>query len=51
MIFKCKCQHEQQDNLHGKGNRVMNATAKDQFRCTVCGDTVSRGSPTKKGKR
>lgn len=37
MIVKCVCKHEQQDNLHGKGKRVANETAKGEYRCTVCG--------------
>lgn len=36
-IVKCTCQHEQQDNMYGKGNRVANSTSKaNQYRCTVC---------------
>lgn len=38
-IKKCKCVHEGQDKLHGKGNRVHNWAAKDSgWRCTVCKD-------------
>lgn len=40
---KCTCVHEQQDALHGKGIRLMNALkTKDpkdprrEVRCTVC---------------
>ena len=42
MIKKCTCDHKSQDELHGKGNRVMNATAKapPTYRCTVCGRVV-----------
>lgn len=37
----CKCTHEQQDKMYGKGVRVANATAKQDkdfitVRCTVC---------------
>lgn len=41
--INCKCHHEQQDTIHGKGVRVANATAKQNLinktvdvRCTVC---------------
>jgi hypothetical protein len=43
MIGQCKCEHPQQDKLHGKGNRVFNITTskaaegKIATRCTVCG--------------
>jgi hypothetical protein len=36
-IKRCNCKHEAQDKLHGNGMRVMNATQKKDFRCTVCG--------------
>jgi len=41
MIKKCDCNHEYQDKVYGKGNRVHNekkpkGTAKE-YRCTVCG--------------
>lgn len=48
-ILMCKCEHEGQDNLHGKGNRVMNLTLKGKvgdmrvWRCTVCGTEHTRG--------
>jgi hypothetical protein len=37
----CKCVHEVQDSLYGKGVRVANATLKQdekqrEVRCTVC---------------
>lgn len=38
-IMKCKCAHEGQDKLHGKGMRVFNPCAKGH-RCTVCGTQV-----------
>ena len=34
-IMKCKCKHEGQDRIHGKGERVHNE-ATTGFRCTVC---------------
>lgn len=41
MIHKCSCQHEQQDKLYGKGNRVHNEcnpkASSKSIRCTVCG--------------
>ena len=40
---QCSCKHEQQDKIHGKGNRVFNWSFKgDAGRCTVCGSSVSR---------
>lgn len=41
MIKKCTCKHEDQDQMHGKGNRVHNPTKEDRstpskWRCTVC---------------
>lgn len=38
----CKCEHKEQDKLHGKGVRVANETTKARgtsrvYRCTVCG--------------
>ena len=36
MIAKCNCTHENQDILHGKGNRVCNSTLKGNLRCTIC---------------
>lgn len=40
-IIKCTCDHEGQDSLHGKKNRVANKTVKtsgtkEVYRCTVC---------------
>jgi len=42
MILPCICQHKQQDELHGKGNRVHNKCKRrvpgwTPWRCTVCG--------------
>ena len=46
MIINCKCEHESQDKIHGKGRRVGNETLKGSYRCTVCrtevGDTVKK---------
>ena len=40
MIKKCTCEHKDQDQMHGKGNRVHNPVNKDpkaiKWRCTVC---------------
>lgn len=48
MILKCSCQHEFQDSLYGKGNRLCNPCKKQEhlFRCTVCKKeiTVSKGA-------
>ena len=40
-ILKCTCQHEYQDEIYGKGNRVHNPLKTSQheqpkYRCTVC---------------
>jgi hypothetical protein len=43
MIKQCKCQHQEQDRINGKGNRVYNPTTKPkkdggvEHRCSVCG--------------
>lgn len=42
VIKHCNCKNEFQDATYGKGNRVMNQTAKgnkedgNKVRCTVC---------------
>lgn len=37
MIRNCKCKHEGQDKIHGKGRRVFNKLPHDKgYRCTVC---------------
>ena len=39
-VLKCKCSHEAQDEIYGKGMRLHNhANKDDKWRCTVCGDT------------
>lgn len=39
-IIQCTCQHEFQDELYGKRNRVFNETVSGDkvtgYRCTVC---------------
>ncbi len=35
-IIKCDCQHEDQDKMYGKGNRVHNETRGGKWRCTIC---------------
>lgn len=42
MILPCTCQHKQQDEMYGKGNRVWNECKRKtsnwaRWRCTVCG--------------
>lgn len=42
-IFKCTCEHDAQDSLHGKGNRVFNSGGKNKettYSCTVCSKNV-----------
>ena len=47
MKIECKCDHPQQDKLHGVGVRVHNKTDKKHgngqydYRCTVC-DTIHK---------
>lgn len=41
MISSCKCKHEAQDKLHGKGNRVF-TTGQKEHRCTVCGNSKKK---------
>lgn len=36
-ILYCNCKHSFQDKTYGKSKRVHNKTAKDEWRCTVCG--------------
>jgi len=44
MILKCKCEHKDQDQFHGKHIRVNNPLAKakgsttQKWRCNVFGD-------------
>lgn len=44
----CTCQNKFQDEVNGYGRRVFNKTAKDEWRCTVCGSTKSSGAATPK---
>ena len=42
MILPCSCKHKDQDDMHGKGMRLMNrckpkTTNPSHYRCTVCG--------------
>lgn len=41
-ILKCKCQHEFQDKIYGKGNRLCNPLEKtsNSYRCTVCNNVI-----------
>ena len=40
-IMSCKCEHEKQDKMYGKGRRVANYSVKQKmFRCTVCGEFI-----------
>jgi len=43
-ILPCRCQHEQQDEMYGKGKRVHCPTnTVGVFRCTVCGEKNTKG--------
>jgi hypothetical protein len=39
VVRQCTCEHESQDNLHGKKMRVHNGN-KDGWKCTVCGNII-----------
>ena len=45
-VKRCSCKHEGQDNLYGKGNRLMNAYNKG-YRCTVCGKELQENTSKK----
>lgn len=47
IIAKCKCEHEYQDKVHGKGMRVYNTGVK-AAKCTVCGNKIA--NVNKEGK-
>lgn len=41
-VMKCSCEHQGQDRMYGKGNRLFNVTIKGKqgpevYRCTICG--------------
>ncbi len=44
IIRRCTCQHESQDELHGKGFRVFNLCMRQEgaqkAKCTVCGNII-----------
>ncbi|QCG76296.1 hypothetical protein Cassandra_0226 [Pseudomonas phage Cassandra] len=46
-IKSCKCAHDFQDSVYGKGNRVHNVFTKG-YRCTVCGKEIITSSTGKK---
>jgi len=47
MIQKCTCQHDYQDSVYGKNNRVHNPTGKaTEIRCTVCNKNNQTKSET-----
>ena len=47
-VMKCTCQHEWQDKLRGKGNRVFNYhEKKNVWVCTVCGIEMTEPKKTK----
>ncbi len=39
-IKQCKCKHEAQDQMHGKGMRVHTQSKDGVERCTVCGPGI-----------
>ena len=46
-ILPCNCESKQQDEFHGKGNRVHNYAPKANggtggYRCTVCSSMKSK---------
>lgn len=46
IIHACNCNHEFQDKLYGKFNRVFNPMVRDRrvvgYRCTICKKEISR---------
>lgn len=46
-IIKCSCEHEFQDKIYGRGNRVSTPMRNGQLRCTVCGTLHGTASITK----
>lgn len=40
LVRKCSCEHDAQDQMHGKGQRVWNETH-NGYRCTACGKSES----------
>ncbi len=40
VVIPHSCKHEGQDQIHGRGNRVMNMTKDEHYRCTVCLGTI-----------
>lgn len=41
-ILQCNCNHEFQDAIYGKGNRIHNVTEEGKAYCTVCAPNYSR---------
>lgn len=53
ITLSCGCANEQQDKIHGIGQRVHNQTAKEspkEFRCTSCSSIKQRGESAQKKK-
>lgn len=53
-ILSCKCSHEYQDTVYGKGRRLHNRSGKKEnshYACTVCGDKKSAGSSSTTEKK
>lgn len=45
MIKSCNCEHQAQDKLYGKGQRLHNVgKAGKETRCTVCGKKTNSGA-------
>lgn len=56
-LAKHSCKHQQQDQIHGSGIRVVNPIGKswsggsfNRYRCTVCGGDVDKSQLTQKSK-
>jgi len=50
-IIQCNCKSDFQDELYGKGMRLMNTMGKDKpsgYRCTVCRKEVRSGDAKRK---
>jgi hypothetical protein len=51
IIKTCSCVHASQDDIYGKGRRVMNPRTNGTVRCTVCGKDYQGESSERKEKK
>lgn len=50
-IKKCLCTSSYQDQKYGYGLRVANLCKDGSYRCTICGQKISKVSNEKKDKK